>query len=162
VICYLSVIRERPDLREIIGDGRQLERGGIVGRVTLVDCVQESERAGFVGDYGFAPKRPIAFPFTPMRGMLGFFNVSEAMLLPVAVPPTANQMPATAMPSPPVLREPRRMNGGAGEGQAGKRRAPHAVVNGRFSVCANFSRSTRCRILPVAVRGMSASATNTI
>lgn len=73
---YLSVIRERPDLRDIIGDGRALERGGIVGQVTIVGCVQESESPWFVGDYGFVMERPIALPFTPVRGMLGFFTVA--------------------------------------------------------------------------------------
>lgn len=52
-----------------------LERGGIVGRVELVDCVRASTSPWFVGEYGFALRDPQPLPFRPLRGELGFFRV---------------------------------------------------------------------------------------
>lgn len=59
----------------------ELERGGIVGAVRVVDCVEvfdspwkEPDSFGFI----LADARP--FPFIPCVGRLGFFNVPESML----------------------------------------------------------------------------------
>jgi ASCH domain len=56
-------------------DERSLERGGIVGAVTIVDCVERSDDPFFFGPFGFVLEdaRPIAL--VPCRGMLGFFSV---------------------------------------------------------------------------------------
>ena len=53
----------------------KLERGGIVGQATLLDCVSEHSSEWFVGDYGFvlADQKPLAFE--PLKGQLGFFKV---------------------------------------------------------------------------------------
>jgi hypothetical protein len=51
-----------------------LERGGIVGSVEIVDCVQQCESPWFVGRYGFVLRNPEPLPFRPMRGALGFFR----------------------------------------------------------------------------------------
>jgi hypothetical protein len=53
---------------------RDLDRGGIVGVATLVDCVTEHESLWFVGEYGFVLDHVRALPFIPCRGMLGFFT----------------------------------------------------------------------------------------
>ncbi|SCX40619.1 ASCH domain-containing protein [Nitrosospira sp. Nsp1] len=54
---------------------KQLERGGIIGSVEIVDCVTRSKSPWFFGRYGFVLRNPKPLPFTPWRGQLGFFNV---------------------------------------------------------------------------------------
>lgn len=54
---------------------KTIERGGIVGSVEIVDCVEDSDSRWFMGRYGFALRDPQALPFTPWRGQLGFFDV---------------------------------------------------------------------------------------
>jgi hypothetical protein len=71
-----------------------LQRGGIVGSVEIVDCVSRSDSCWFVGRYGFVLRNPVALPFTPWRGQLGFFDV----------PLTLDQLAATqAAPPGPLL-----------------------------------------------------------
>ncbi len=57
-----------------------LQRGGIVGSVEVIDCVQQSESPWFVGQHGFVLRDPKVLPFIPWKGRLGFFNVSEEAL----------------------------------------------------------------------------------
>ena len=52
-----------------------IERGGIIGQVDLVDCVQDSTSPWFFGKYGFVLRNPKPLPFTPLKGQLGFFDV---------------------------------------------------------------------------------------
>ena len=52
----------------------QLRRGGIVGEVEIVDCVYESLSPWFFGDFGFVLRNPVALPFRPCKGKLGFFK----------------------------------------------------------------------------------------
>lgn len=53
----------------------ELERGGIVGTVEIVDCVDKDASPWFFGDYGFVLKNAQPLPFQFMRGKLGFFPV---------------------------------------------------------------------------------------
>lgn len=53
----------------------ELERGGIVGEVTITGCVKESDSRWFVGTYGFTLEAAKPLPFRPCKGALGFFNV---------------------------------------------------------------------------------------
>lgn len=53
-----------------------LERGGIIGSVEIVDCVQRSDSPWFFGEFGFVLRGPRPLPFYPCRGQLGFFRVS--------------------------------------------------------------------------------------
>lgn len=53
----------------------QLERGGIVGSIEIVGCVEDSESPWFFGDYGFVLRDPQPLPFRPLKGALGFFEV---------------------------------------------------------------------------------------
>ena len=62
---------------------KQIERGGVVGSVEIIDCVTESESPWFCGDYGFVLMRPKVLPFAEFKGMLGLFNVPREVLLPV-------------------------------------------------------------------------------
>jgi hypothetical protein len=48
--------------------------------VEIVDCVKRSESKWFFGEYGFVLRNPIALPFTPHRGQLGFFDVPDGAL----------------------------------------------------------------------------------
>lgn len=52
----------------------KLERGGIVGAVDIVDCVNNSESPWFFGPMGFVLKNPKVLPFMPCKGALGFFT----------------------------------------------------------------------------------------
>ena len=54
-----------------------MDRGGIIGSVEIVDCVTESKSPWFFGRYGFVLRNPVALPFRPFKGMLGFFDVPE-------------------------------------------------------------------------------------
>jgi hypothetical protein len=61
---------------------KDLPRGGIIGSVEIVDCVKQSKSKWFFGEYGFVLRNPIALPFTPYRGQLGFFEVSDGAAQP--------------------------------------------------------------------------------
>lgn len=52
-----------------------LERGGIVGVATIVDCVQTSTSRWFFGPYGFLIRDARPLPFHACNGQLGFFDV---------------------------------------------------------------------------------------
>lgn len=49
-------------------------RGGIVGRVRIVDCVEDMDSPWFAGRYGFVLRDAEPLPLIPCRGMLGFFR----------------------------------------------------------------------------------------
>ncbi len=51
-----------------------LDLGGIIGSVEIVDCVTESDSPWFFGDYGFKLANAKPHPFTPCRGQLNFFQ----------------------------------------------------------------------------------------
>lgn len=57
-----------------------LQRGGIVGSVEIVDCVEKSTSPWFFGRYGFVLRNPKPLPFTPWKGQLGFFDVPDSIL----------------------------------------------------------------------------------
>jgi hypothetical protein len=61
-----------------------LPRGGIVGAVRIVGCVQESASSWFSGPFGFVLADSQPLPFLPLRGQLGIFDVPEAALKPIA------------------------------------------------------------------------------
>ena len=52
----------------------ELETGGIVGKVELVDCVDRSRSKWFTGPVGWALTRPKRLPFIPLEGRLGLFD----------------------------------------------------------------------------------------
>jgi hypothetical protein len=61
----------------IVIDRTQLHRGGIVGRVTLVDIVTSSSSPWFTGPSGWVLERPRTLRFKPWRGALGLFDAPE-------------------------------------------------------------------------------------
>ncbi|WDG52442.1 ASCH domain-containing protein [Pseudomonas chlororaphis] len=52
-----------------------LQRGGIIGSVELVDSLDTSESPWYMGQKGFLLRDPKPLPFTPLKGRLGFFEV---------------------------------------------------------------------------------------
>ena len=54
-----------------------LERGGIVGMTTIIDCVSSSESRWFFGRFGFVLRDSKPLPFRPLKGRLGFFDVDQ-------------------------------------------------------------------------------------
>lgn len=57
-----------------------LARGGIIGSVEIVDCVEHSESRWFFGRFGFVLRDPRPLPFVPFKGSLGFFDVPDALV----------------------------------------------------------------------------------
>lgn len=53
---------------------KDLERGGIVGEFFITDCVLNDPSPWFFGEYGFKVENAKPLPFTPCKGMLGFFE----------------------------------------------------------------------------------------
>jgi hypothetical protein len=52
----------------------ELQRGGIVGQVDVIDVVRQSSSPWFQGPCGLVLVNAKPLPFRPCRGMLGFFN----------------------------------------------------------------------------------------
>ncbi|UCV02338.1 ASCH domain-containing protein [Dechloromonas denitrificans] len=58
-----------------VADFDKFARGGVLGAVDIVDCVDRSDSRWFVGDYGFLLRNPTPMPFVPVKGRLGFFDI---------------------------------------------------------------------------------------
>ena len=56
-----------------------LQRGGIIGSVELVDSVDHSDSPWYMGEKAFVLRNPAPIQFTPMRGRLGFFDGPSLM-----------------------------------------------------------------------------------
>jgi len=52
-----------------------LQRGGIVGQVDIVDCVEHSDSPWYMGAVGFVLANAKPLPFRALKGALGFFEV---------------------------------------------------------------------------------------
>lgn len=65
-------------LRELGFAFEDLPRGGIIGSVEIVACVKGSDSPWFMGPHGFVLRDPQPLPFQPIKGRLGFFEVSHA------------------------------------------------------------------------------------
>lgn len=55
----------------------QSQCGGVVGSAEITKCVAHSESPWFVGDFGFVLDNPKVLPFSPCKGRLGFFEISN-------------------------------------------------------------------------------------
>ncbi len=53
----------------------EFERGGIVGKAEIIDCVQEFDSPWFSGPYGFVVRNAKPLDFRPYKGRLSFFEV---------------------------------------------------------------------------------------
>lgn len=69
-------------MRQVIGiecpAAVDLDRGGIIGSVEVVDVVTESDSAWFMGPRGLVLRDPRPCEFIPSTGALGYFNWSAA------------------------------------------------------------------------------------
>ncbi len=63
----------RSDLEFPTYDELKAQCGGIVGRMTIVDCVKDYRSPWFCGPYGFVVVDAMALQFSPCRGSLKFF-----------------------------------------------------------------------------------------
>lgn len=63
---------------------KEIDRGGIIGSVEIVDCVTASASPWFVGEFGFVLRNPELLPFVPWKGQLGFFDVPASALMQLA------------------------------------------------------------------------------
>lgn len=64
----------------ILPEPQDLERGGIIGSVELVESVDTSDSAWYMGAKGFVLRDPQMLPFIPLKGRLGFFEVPAEVL----------------------------------------------------------------------------------
>lgn len=61
----------------------KMDRGGIIGKVELIDCVREHPSPWKAeGQYGFVLRNAQPLRFVPMRGALMFFRVNDLVLVP--------------------------------------------------------------------------------
>lgn len=76
------------------------DRGGVVGKATLTDCIEHSTSPWFFGPFGFVMRDAVVLPFTPCKGALGFFSLPEGVHIeaPNVAPPPP--------PAPPEKEEP--------------------------------------------------------
>ena len=73
---FFAFMRNAPEVPRL----KFLPRGGIVGSVEIMDCVNRSDSGWLVGDFGFVLCNPQPLPFTPWKGQLGFFDVPDAQV----------------------------------------------------------------------------------
>lgn len=67
---------EKTTLRELGFAFDDLQRGGIIGQVDIVDCVRASASPWYMGAVGFVLANAKPMPFKPLKGALGFFEVT--------------------------------------------------------------------------------------
>lgn len=58
----------------------ELNRGGIIGSVDLVDSVDTSDSPWYMGQKAFVLRDPQPLPFVPLKGRLQFFEVPADLL----------------------------------------------------------------------------------
>lgn len=75
--AYWFADRISHDLSEMIPPRADLERGGIVGEVAIIDCVTQHSSPWFCGPFGFVLSAPRLFRFHPCKGALGFFRLDS-------------------------------------------------------------------------------------
>jgi hypothetical protein len=64
----------------IVPDFDALQRGGIIGSVEILNCVEHSRSRWFFGRYGFVLANPKPLAFVPFKGSLGFFDVPDHLI----------------------------------------------------------------------------------
>lgn len=57
-----------------------MKYGGIIGAVDVVDVVQTSESRWWMGPRGLVLRNPVASPYVPARGALGYFSWEESAM----------------------------------------------------------------------------------
>lgn len=93
---YIHEIDWRPESPEVPSFDA-FERGGIVGKAVVVDCLAASSQKRiadpwFSGPFGFVLDQVEKVPFVPLMGKLGFFDVPDDILsVPQSGPAEAQQ-----------------------------------------------------------------------
>jgi hypothetical protein len=64
---------------------KDLQRGGIIGSVEMIGCVDSSASPWFFGNYGFVLRDPVPMEFIPYKGQLQFFSVPDELLEVISV-----------------------------------------------------------------------------
>lgn len=72
--CTLFIRGFAPSLIKLMPAPEELERGGIVGRATILNCVTHHTSEWFQGPYGFVLDDAQPLPFVPCKGRLGFWT----------------------------------------------------------------------------------------
>ncbi|WP_277963852.1 ASCH domain-containing protein [Pseudomonas sp. RIT-To-2] len=60
----------------------ELQRGGIIGSIELVDSVDHSDSPWYMGAKGFTLRNPQTLEFMPRKGQLNFFDVPDELVEP--------------------------------------------------------------------------------
>ena len=63
-------------------DRDDMQRGGIIGSVELIDSVDTSDSPWYMGEKGFVLRDPKPMPFTAFKGRLNFFEVPDELVTP--------------------------------------------------------------------------------
>lgn len=77
----------------------QLERGGIIGRVNMIECLEDDDSPWFCGPFGFVLRNPEPFPFIPVKGALSFFDIPENPFYKFSPSPLFPLLPSVQSPS---------------------------------------------------------------
>jgi len=59
---------------------QDLQRGGIIGSVDLIDSTDGHPSPWYMGEKAFVLRDPQALPFVPLKGRLGFFDVPDELI----------------------------------------------------------------------------------
>lgn len=78
---YEEAVDFAADLGVFVPPKADLDLGGVVGAIDIVDCVEQHSSDWFVGPYGFVLRNPNTCPFIPYRGKLKFFDVPGRLVL---------------------------------------------------------------------------------
>jgi hypothetical protein len=73
--AHIDVLRGFPMFED-------LQRGGIIGSVELVDSLDTSDSPWYMGEKAFALRNPEPLPFMPFKGRLNFFEVPDELMAP--------------------------------------------------------------------------------
>jgi len=77
-----------------------LDLGGIIGQVDIVDCVESMDSPWFSGPFGFVIANPRPLPFRACRGMLGLFSAPS--LSGFSISSVETSKPASDKSTPPA------------------------------------------------------------
>ena len=64
-----------PSSAFLVGEMEGCQRGGIIGSVELIDCVESHGSQWFSGPYGLVLQNPKPAAFQASKGKLGFFTL---------------------------------------------------------------------------------------
>jgi hypothetical protein len=70
---HISMLRDFPHSSD-------MQRGGIIGSVDLVDSVDTSDSPWYMGEKGFVLRDPKPLAFVPFKGRLNFFEVPDCVV----------------------------------------------------------------------------------